>query len=62
MDKTSQAKLDEILKKEFNALTPGDKDFLRARESYLTPAQKEAYAEVFGSEKEPEAPKTEKKK
>ena len=49
MDEKSQAKLDEILRKEQAALTEGDKDFLRARESYLTPAQKEQYAEVFGA-------------
>ena len=47
MDNQSKAKLDEILRKEFAALTPGDKDFLRARESYLTADQKAAYAEVF---------------
>jgi hypothetical protein len=47
MDNVSKSKLEEILKKEQAALTEGDKQFLRARESYLTADQKEAYAEVF---------------
>ena len=56
MDEKSQAKLDEILKKEQAALTEGDKDFLRAREAYLSDGQKETYSEVFKSSEEP-APK-----
>jgi RNA binding exosome subunit len=47
MDNTSRAKFDEILRKEPAALTPGDREFLRARKSYLTVDQQKAYAEVL---------------
>jgi hypothetical protein len=47
MDSQSQQQLDTILKKEVTALTPSDIDFLRARASYLTQDQNEAYAHVL---------------
>jgi hypothetical protein len=60
MDEQSQAKLDEILKKEQAALTEGDKDFLRAREAYLSDSQKATYSEVFKASDEPVKKKADK--
>jgi hypothetical protein len=57
MDQTSRAKLDEILRKEPAALTPGDIEVLRARESYLTADQREVYAEQLGTAKPAKAAK-----
>jgi hypothetical protein len=47
MDLQSKELFDTILKKEVTALTPSDIDVLRARASYLTLDQKEAYADVL---------------
>ena len=52
--------MDELSQKEFNritsispeGLTGEEKDFLRARRSYLRTAQKEEYAEVIKETKE----------
>lgn len=50
MDEQSKARLDEILAKEVAALTDADKEFLRARRSYLTESQKIDYSEVLGEQ------------
>jgi hypothetical protein len=47
MDKLSQERLAEILRKEPKALSQGEIDILRARESYLSADQKDVYAEVL---------------
>jgi hypothetical protein len=47
MDESSQKLFDEIMRKEPTGLTPSDVAFLKARESYLTPDQRERYAEVL---------------
>ncbi len=52
MDDTSKATLDEILAKEPAALTDADKDFLRARRSYLNGEQQAVYAEVLAEQPE----------
>lgn len=50
LDPRSQAKLDEILAKDVSALNEQDAIFLRARRSYLTPAQEELYADILEAE------------
>lgn len=50
MNKEAQERLDEILKKEPEALTSEDKAFLRARRSYLKKAQLEEYSLVLESD------------
>lgn len=47
MDEQSKAKLDEILAKEPAALTDAEKEFLRARRSYLGQGQLDNYAEAL---------------
>ena len=47
MNPEAQDYLNRIIKKEFEALTPGDVVFLRARKSYLTDAQIETFKKVF---------------
>lgn len=47
MNKEAQEKLDSILQKGINSLTPGDIVFLRARCSYLTKAEKKKYSKVL---------------
>jgi hypothetical protein len=47
MDQASQDRLAAILKLEPAALSQGDIDFLRARVSYLSEADKARYAEVL---------------
>lgn len=47
MNPEAQAYLDEILKKAPDTLKPEEIAFLRARESYLKPVQKEEYKEVL---------------
>lgn len=54
MDEQSKATLDAILAQEPAALTDADKDFLRARRSYLSEEQKAVYAEVLAEGQEPE--------
>jgi len=49
MDNLSQKKLNEILKKEVLALTDGEIQFLKARQSYLTATQADFYAKVLKS-------------
>jgi len=51
MDSQSQARLDEICSKEVAALTESDKDFLRARSSYLSDENRLRYAEVLGEDR-----------
>lgn len=48
MDEQSRKVLDEILVKEPAALTEADKEFLRARSSYLSEEHKSVFAEVLG--------------
>lgn len=60
MDAESQKTLDEILAKEPAALTDADKEFLKARRSYLNEEQRVVYAEALGDQSvqdlaEPEA-------
>lgn len=50
MDETSRQVLDEILAQEPAALTDADKDFLRARRSYLTEEQRHVYADVLAED------------
>jgi hypothetical protein len=50
MDSKSRERFEEITRKEVEALTPGDIEFLRARVSYLSSDQRERYASVLGSE------------
>ena len=52
MDEQSRKMLDEVLAQEPAALTDADKDFLRARRSYLTEEQRHVYAEVFSEQPE----------
>ncbi len=47
MDEQSKATLEQILATEVAALTDAEKDFLRARRSYLNEEQKHVYAEVL---------------
>ena len=49
MDKKSRERFEEILRKEAEALSQGDIDFLRARSSYLSSADRERYASVLGT-------------
>jgi len=50
MDDQSKKTLDEILAKEPAALTDADKEFLRARRSYLNEEQRVVYAEALGEQ------------
>jgi hypothetical protein len=52
MDEMSKKKLEEILEKEPNNLVETEKEFLRARRSYLTAKQKEDYQDILVIEKE----------
>jgi hypothetical protein len=52
MDVESQAKFDEIVKKDPAALAPGEIDFLRARRSYLNEEQRATFASVLGVQDE----------
>lgn len=47
MDTKTQEYLDKILKKSPSELTPDEVAFLKARRSYLKPAQVEEYKEVL---------------
>lgn len=47
MHKPFQEVLESIVKKEIEALTPGDISFLKARVSYLTPEQLDRYKSVL---------------
>jgi hypothetical protein len=60
MDQKSKEQLDEILRKEPAALTPGDVDVLKARISYLSPSDIERYKPVLAEEKSVEKPAPEK--
>ena len=55
MDQASREMLDEILAKQPAALTDADKDFLRARRSYLGEEQRHVYAEVLSEQPEASA-------
>lgn len=57
MDKDSQALFDSIVRKQPHELTESDIDFLKARESYLTPDQRELFGEVLGFKKPKKAEK-----
>lgn len=46
-DKEIRTVLDAILAKPLTELTPGDKEFLRARQSYLNPQQGNLYKDVI---------------
>lgn len=48
MDAQSKQMLDQILAKEPAALADSEKEFLRARSAYLSPAQRGTFAEVLG--------------
>lgn len=50
-------RINEITMLEPEALTPADISFLRARESYLRPEQKEIYKEVLVDKKETKSTK-----
>jgi len=50
MDPKSQETFDRIVSLDPESLTDQDRDFLRARRSYLTPAQEKAFAGVLDSE------------
>jgi len=50
MDVLSKKKLEEILEKSPESLADTEKDFLKARRSYLTKKQQEDYADIFGKE------------
>jgi hypothetical protein len=54
MDKISKQLFDELVSKAPHELRPSDLDFLRARESYLTPDQRELFATVLHAETKPE--------
>jgi len=56
MDELTQKKLNEILEKEVLALTDGDIQFLKARQSYLNAAQADFYAKVLKSEPQKATP------
>ena len=60
MNQEAQAYLESILAKHISALTEEDISFLKARRSYLSPAQVAELAPVFGQEEAPK--KTSKKK
>lgn len=57
MDKDSQALFDSIVSKAPHELRESDIEFLRARESYLTPDQRELFGEVLGFKKLETKPK-----
>ena len=61
MDEDTQKYFENILKKEITALTTTEKEFLKARVSYLTPQQKTLYAEVLSGKPQtpPPAPRLE---
>lgn len=64
MDKDSQEVLQRILEKDRSELTKYDIDFLKARRSYLSKADKREYADVLGEEdqapQQPQQPKKQK--
>ncbi len=47
MDHESQKQLEHLLAQTPGSLSEHDRTFLRARESYLTPEQRERFAECF---------------
>lgn len=51
LDPAVRAHLDKLLEKDQNELTDHDKAFLRARESYLTKAQKDEYSDALAAPK-----------
>jgi hypothetical protein len=55
MDPQSKATLDAILATEPAALTDADKDFLRARRSYLSEEHRAVYADVLAEQSEAES-------
>jgi hypothetical protein len=56
MDKETREQFDRLTSIEIEALTKDDKSFLKARRSYLTPAQRMAYKDLdFFDEKSKEA-------
>ena len=58
MDQKSKERLDAILRQEPAALSEGDRNFLRARVSYLTASDKERYKAILGTpiDAQPEKP------
>lgn len=56
MDEQSKATFDEIVAKEPAALSDSEKDFLRARRSYLSAEQRSVFAEVIAEPKVKPAP------
>jgi hypothetical protein len=48
MDTVSKEKFDKLVRMEPAALTPGDIEFLKVRQSYLTASDRERYADVLG--------------
>ena len=50
LPKQDYEKLQEILQKPIHELSEFDKNFLKARRSYLNPIQLEAYASILGQE------------
>jgi hypothetical protein len=57
LDPKSEEKMKEILRKEMEALTPGDIEFLKARITYLSPADRERYQAVLAPVEENPKPK-----
>ncbi len=53
LDTLTQKKLDQILKREPQALSQSDIDFLNARIEYITNEQRDLYAPVLGKKAEP---------
>lgn len=64
MNDTAQKKLDELVAKDPNALTDGDKVFLNARKSYLTDEQVKSHlgSKPSDDKKETKEPKETKEK
>lgn len=63
MDKDSQEVLQKILAKDHSELTQYDIDFLKARRTYLSKADRREYADVLGEdnqEQQPQQPKKQK--
>ena len=52
MDEYSQKEFDRIIKLEIAALSESDKRFLRARQSYLSPKEKDIYQEILDASDE----------
>lgn len=50
MDELSRKRLQKIILKEVAALSDDEKAFLRARQSYLLPSEKEKFASVLSKE------------